>query len=577
VGRLLIGPDGTVYRYDDAGRLAEIAPPDGAPTTFEYGDDGLLLVERGPGGGRRFTHDLAGRVNSITVDGVGATTIGYDDAGRRSTETGPDGTRTTYRWNALDQLTAIERTVPDGTTERVTIDVDALGRPQRINGRAVGYDPIAGAPNLVGDVRIVNVGALSWRSDDESWGRTAPGMPEGLRIGGLTVLGARTYDHVTRQFLSPDPLATVPGTNGAASAYTYAWHDPVNHVDPSGLRPISIAEYDAIRQREEQGRLAQAWEAIKEDPWGSLAAVGVVAVGVGLCFTPFAAVGAGILIGAGVSAASGLATGTFDPRAVAVSGVIGGAAGGAGAAFSSTSASLATGGAIGFGGDVAMQAVSGQPINWNRALVSGGVGMVTAGIGSSTSAYTNTMVRSAAAGSATDAGADIVTQALTGDGHIDLGSVAFSALSGGGTSSVTHHLTHANAVSANSTHAATTARFIAGVDGISDSVGTHNSISLGRYPAYIEDAQMSGSRVFNIGDEWASMAARTDRFGGTGSGSEIWIRNSRFLDDAVARHSVIRLASDPFAPENAGSFFLREVDHLASQGFVVSGDRMVPQ
>jgi len=260
------------------------------------------------------------------VDGVGTTTVGYDDAGRRATETGPDGTRTTYRWNALDQLTAIERTAPSGTTERVTIDVDALGRPQRISGRSVGYDPIAGAPNLIGDVRIITVGALSWRSDDESWDRPAPGTPEGLRIGGLTVLSARTYDPVTRQFLSPDPLATVPATNGAASAYTYAWQDPVDYIDPTRMQPVSIEAYEAIHRCEEHGRLGQAWEAVKEDPWGTLAAVAVVAVGVGLLFVPGGQViGAGILIGAGVSVAAGLATGTFDPRAVAVSGLIGGA------------------------------------------------------------------------------------------------------------------------------------------------------------------------------------------------------------------------------------------------------------
>jgi len=441
-GRLLIGPNGVVYRYDDAGRLAEIAPPDGASTTFEYGPDGLLLADHGPTGDRTFTYDLAGRVDSITVNGAGTTTIAYDDAGRRASDTSPDGTRTVYRWNALDQLIAIERTSTDGTTERVTIDVDALGRPQRINGRSVGYDPIAGTPNLIGDVRVVTLGALSWRSDDESWGRNVPGTPEGLRIGGLTLLGARIYDPTTRQFLSPDPLATVPASNGAASAYTYAWHDPISFIDPTGMRPVSIEEYDAIRQREEQGRVGQAWEAIKEDPWGTLAAVGVVALGVGLCFTPFAAVGVGILLGAGATAAAGFASGNFDPRAVAIGGVVGGAAGGIGAATSSLGAGMAAGGGIGFGGDVAMQAVSGQPIDWNRAVISGGVGAITVGIGASTSNFTNTAVRSALVGGATDAGADIAAQALTGDGHIDMGSVVFSAASGTATSGVTHNLTH---------------------------------------------------------------------------------------------------------------------------------------
>ena len=96
--------------------------------------------------------------------------------------------------------------------------------------------------------------------------RTAPGTPEGLRIGGLRVLGARTYDPVTRLFLPPDPLATVPATNGAASAYTYAWQDPINYIDPTGMQPVSIEAYDAIRQREEQGRLGKPGKQSKTTP-----------------------------------------------------------------------------------------------------------------------------------------------------------------------------------------------------------------------------------------------------------------------------------------------------------------------
>ena len=35
-GRLTVGPDGTVFRYDDVGRIAEISPPDERATTFTY-------------------------------------------------------------------------------------------------------------------------------------------------------------------------------------------------------------------------------------------------------------------------------------------------------------------------------------------------------------------------------------------------------------------------------------------------------------------------------------------------------------------------------------------------------------
>ncbi len=385
-GRLLIGPDGCVYRYDDAGRLAELAPPDQPPTTYEYGSDGLVSREVGPNGTRDFLYDAAGRVRSITVAGIGTTDIDYDAAGRRSVEVDPDGTVTEFGWNAIDQLVEIRRTTSAGDSSRVRIELDAVGRPQRVNGQAIGHDPLTGQPNLVGPVRIVNAGAISWRSDDGAWGRTRGDQPAGLHVGGMTLLGARVYDPRTRQFLSTDPLMTVPGSNGGASAYTYAWQDPVNFVDPTGLRPVSKEEYDAIREREEQGRLGQAWEAIKEDPWGTIAMVGVVAVGVGLMFVPGGQViGAGILIGAATSAGVGLATGNFDPMQVAVGGLIGGISGGVGGGLGGAAPSLTravvTGAALGGGGDLANQVVSGEPIDWGSVGVSTLVGGVTGGAG----------------------------------------------------------------------------------------------------------------------------------------------------------------------------------------------------
>ncbi len=58
-GRLTIGSDGTVHRYDEAGRIAEIMPADAEPTRFVYGDDGLVAVETGAAGTRRFAYDAA--------------------------------------------------------------------------------------------------------------------------------------------------------------------------------------------------------------------------------------------------------------------------------------------------------------------------------------------------------------------------------------------------------------------------------------------------------------------------------------------------------------------------------------
>lgn len=381
-GRLLIGADGTLYRYDDAGRLAEVVATDGRTTTFEYGADGLVERERRADGTRSFDYDSAGRVAAITIDGVGRTTIAYDAAGRRAAETAPDGAVTTFRWNVLDQLVGIDRIDPTGVRVATDIELDALGRPQRINGELIGYDAAHGLANRIGEVRVIDAGVAYWRSDTADWAVRPPDMADGIEVGRVVVLGARVYDPAARQFLSPDPLMTVPGSNGAASAYTYAWQDPVNFADPTGLRPISQEEYDAIRTAEEQGRLGQAWEAIKEDPWGTVAMVGVVALGVGLMFVPGGqVVGAGILIGAATSAGVGLATGNFNPRQVAIGGAIGGISGGVGAATSSVAVGVVSGGVIGGAGDLANQAVSGEPIDWTNVGISTVVGAATGGLG----------------------------------------------------------------------------------------------------------------------------------------------------------------------------------------------------
>ena len=93
-----------------------------------------------------------------------------------------------------------------------------------------------------------------------------------------------------------------------------------------------------------------------------------------------------------------------------------------------------------------------------------------------------------------------------------------------------------------------------------------NAVSLGRYPNYLNYASIAGARAFNVGDAWEEMAARSDSFSGTGQGSEIWIRNSRFPDQAVASGSDIVPTANPADPANEGSFFLRELDYLYGDG-----------
>jgi hypothetical protein len=100
------------------------------------------------------------------------------------------------------------------------------------------------------------------------------------------------------------------------------------------------------------------------------------------------------------------------------------------------------------------------------------------------------------------------------------------------------------------------ARFVAGSNGIVDSLSSvPNAVALGRFPAYVDLAAATGARAFNLGRGWETM-----------SEAEVWFRNRAFLDDAIAQGSEFLLASSPTAAENIGSDFFRELVYLAQKG-----------
>ena len=391
-GRITGGLNGSTYRYDDAGRLAEALDPDGGRWAFTYDDTGLLASEETPSGSRRYRRGILGRVEAIEHGDDVVETFAYDPAGRRVRTTRSDGFERRYDWDVAGSLVAVTDIGADGIERRLDVALDAFGRPVQLGEAQVVWDDAwTSKPLRVGERRYIHLGGLAREAREgadwqlrqaDPWGSSAEPAAE-ARVGflgeleawGLVWLGARIYDTATREFLSPDPRPPVPGRPAFSSAYAYGFNDPVNFLDPSGARPVSQADFQAYLDRVEQGRLGQAWEAVKNDPWGTLAMIGVAAVGTALLFVPGAQViGAGILIGVAANAVPGVLTGNFSPTSAAIGGVVGAIPGG-----NTLRGAVAFGAAAGAGQEVVTQAIRGDGMNWGNVAIQGTVGGATGG------------------------------------------------------------------------------------------------------------------------------------------------------------------------------------------------------
>ena len=128
----------------------------------------------------------------------------------------------------------------------------------------------------------------------------------GLVLGstGFEVLGARVVDSRVARFTAPDPLAAPVGAGWGADPFSLVGGNPVSLVDPWGLSPVSVEDFDKYREQKvaSGGWLQNNWEYLAG---GAMVVAGAVigAVGTGLGPLGGAAFGAasGALMGAGMS------------------------------------------------------------------------------------------------------------------------------------------------------------------------------------------------------------------------------------------------------------------------------------
>ncbi|PPH56567.1 DUF6531 domain-containing protein, partial [Rathayibacter toxicus] len=395
----------TSYEYDGAHQLIAARSSDGSDRTWRYDRAGRLVGEMTPLGVCQREYDAAGQLVRSTLEtansAVVTTDYDYDLVGRRTSSVSSRGDRCHYAWSAEGHLAALAVSGPDTVSRVMSVHVDALGELAWAGSSELWWDRAAdyGAPLLaIDDIAVVaGIGDgwqdAGWRGQratrvEDPWvGGVVPGVdvPGGLAVsssgdlfvGGVEWLGARGYDSVTRSFVSRDPEESVAGAGWFGNPYSYAGNDPLHSVDPTGLSPVTDAEFSAYAHGSQGLVMAFAQGEVDwwSNNWQYVAAGAAIAVGLFLMCTcvggPVGMVLLGAAGGALVSAGADTAvqkatTGTVDWGHVGASaavGALGGAVGG-GAAFAASKA----------GASAVQAALAGQIAD---GAASGGAGYLT--------------------------------------------------------------------------------------------------------------------------------------------------------------------------------------------------------
>jgi RHS repeat-associated protein len=268
------------YSYDSTGRLIEVQRDGSVSARYSYDANGNRLSATGPDGTiqgkydaqdrlitygtQRYTYSANGDLQSKTDTAKGRTTrYTYDGLGNLTAVTLPDGKQVEYivdGWNRR-----VGRKV-DGTLVQGFLYRDGLNPMAELDGNndvvtrfvygsrvsvpdylikgGVTYRIITdqlGSPRLIVDAAT---GHVAQRMDYDAFGNvtvdTNPGFqPFGFAGGlydrdtGLVRFGARDYDAKTGRWTSKDPIVF---NGGDPNLYGYGLNDPVNRLDPAGLK-----------------------------------------------------------------------------------------------------------------------------------------------------------------------------------------------------------------------------------------------------------------------------------------------------------------------------------------------------
>jgi RHS repeat-associated protein len=249
-GNRLLKSNGTLFEYDKANNVTKISPATytydkadqiatASNATFEFNKLGQRVKETPSGGSATtYSYDQAGNLIA-SKSPESENTFQYDGTGLRTKETKGASTYP-MNWDLSSELPLMIR----GGNDYFIYGPEGLPIEQITSGSAtyLHHDQLGSVRVLTNSSGEVS-GTYRYGPNGAFWKHTGTGTSlmgfagqYRMHTGNqLIYLRARTYDPVTGQFLSVDPIADATG-----ESYSYAVDNPINLGDPSGLYSDSL-------------------------------------------------------------------------------------------------------------------------------------------------------------------------------------------------------------------------------------------------------------------------------------------------------------------------------------------------
>jgi len=229
----------------------------GLPTGSVLYDQRGNQVRAGP---QRRRFDARGQLERLTDPSLGQLRYGYTANGGRAVSRLQRGDGTTVESSWFGSMYERHRDAGMEATRDTRVYRAYVGRHAAAELRwTAGGDPTVlflhqdpqgsttAVSNVTGTITERRAYDAIGRYRDPDWGPLSPGPWEhpgytGHRTGaeaalGLVNMGARLYDPLSSQMLSPDPRL-IPQIASDLNPYSYAWNNPLSFFDPSGTQEV---------------------------------------------------------------------------------------------------------------------------------------------------------------------------------------------------------------------------------------------------------------------------------------------------------------------------------------------------